>query len=49
LGKAQIANILHRIADHIDGISVVNPQDLQRCLLGLGSNGKVSVEINADY
>jgi hypothetical protein len=49
LGKAQIANILRRIADHIDGVTTVNPADLQRCLLGLTSTGRLEVEINADY
>jgi len=49
LAQGDIADILRSIADHMDGAkNEVDPQALQQCLLGL-TNGKLEVEINADY
>jgi hypothetical protein len=49
LAQGDIADILRSIADHMDRAKDgVDPADLQRCLLGL-SNGKLTVEVNADH
>jgi hypothetical protein len=49
LTQRDVADILGAISDHVrDAKNGVTPADLQECLLGL-TNGKLTVEINADY